>query len=127
MALRDDVFAMLNALYEGAGVEEDSDGDFIVDLGEWVVWVRVHENPQTLTIFTPVASAVPGGPHIDDNLSRINRAYVVFRALWEEEYLLLRADLVAAPLIATQLQEVLDNFGAVAEELREDALSWAHL
>ena len=49
----------------------------------------------------------------------------MFRALWEEEQVVLRADLMAAPLVAGQLQTVLDDFSSVAAQLAEEAQSWS--
>lgn len=125
MALRDDVFAMLTALYEGTGVTEDSDGDFEVDLGEQTCWVRVVDDPPMLSVFAPVANEIPSGPHIAEKLGEINGALVIFRALWEQEHIVLRADLIAAPLVALQLQRVLDDFSAVAAELAEETQAWS--
>jgi len=125
MALRDEVLVMLNALYEGTGVSEDCDGDFKVDLGERLCWVRVYDEPPTLSVFAPVANEIAPGPHIDEKLRELNNALVVFRALWEEEHILLRADLMATPLVALQLQRVLDDFTAVAAELAEETQAWS--
>lgn len=125
MGLRDEVLALLNVLFERNGVAEDPDGDFEVDLGERTCWVRVYDKPAAITVFAPVAADVPRGQTVDDSLLEFNRTFILFRAFWEEEQVVLRADLIAAPLVAQQLQTVLDDFSSVAGQLAEESQAWS--
>ncbi|MCX5765614.1 MAG: YbjN domain-containing protein [Gemmatimonadetes bacterium] len=125
MTVHDEVLATLNALCEGAGVREDDDGDFRVVLGECTRWVRTIESPAAVYVFGSVATDVPRSAEVDEFLNDRNKSYVVFRALWEDEEIILRADLMAQPFVPGQLQVALEDFEQVAAELAPDACEWS--
>lgn len=125
MTLRDEVLAVLNALCEGSGVSEDSEGDFKVLLGEVPLWVRVLEDTAAVYVFSTVATDVPRSPDVDEFLHDLCKSYAVFRVLWEEEEIFLRADLLATPFVPGQLQRILEEFEGVAAEVAPVAREWS--
>ena len=125
MALREEVLGVLNALCEGTGVSEDKDGDFLVDLGPVPTWVRVVDDPGAIYVFRTVADDVPRTAAVDEFLHDVSKSYAVFRVLWENDAIFLRADLAATPFSPGQLQRILDDFDKVADEVTPDALEWS--
>ncbi len=125
MPLRDEVIGTLNALCEGKGVTVDEDGDICVDVGDGLVWVRVLADPDTVSIFRPVACDVPRTSEVDEFLHDTSAQYVIFRAFWESECIVLRADLPACPFVPRQLQVALDAFDVVAADVEPAAQAWS--
>jgi hypothetical protein len=125
MPLRDEVREVLNTLCEGSGVTEDGDTDFQVHLHAEPIWVRVFESLGLVCVFRSVATDVPRSPSVDAFLADTCKELIVFRALWDEGDIILRADLAAAPFCPRQFQRVLDDFGNAAEELAPEAREWS--
>jgi hypothetical protein len=125
MSLRDKVLATLNALCENAGVTEDENGDLRVVLGRAPCWVRVYDEPAAVSVFCSVAVDVPRSRDVDQFVNHRNRAYVLFRTFWENEEIVLRADLMGTPFVPLQLQIALENFEKVADELAPEASAWS--
>jgi hypothetical protein len=125
MALRDDVLAVLNALCEGTGVSEDADGDFRVLLGELPLWVRLFDDTQAVCVFCPLATEVPLSPDVAKFLREMCKSFVVFRVLWEDEEIILRADLAATPFVPGQLQRIVEDFEKVVAEIAPQAREWS--
>lgn len=119
MTVREEVSATLDALCEGAGVSEDSDGDFAVALGEVPRWVRVYDEPAAtaVAVFGTVAFDIEPSPALGEFLNEYNCARVFFRAFCVEEEIILRADLMATPFVPAQLQVALEDFDRMAGEL----------
>jgi hypothetical protein len=125
MALRDDVRRVLNAICEGKGVAEDPDGDFCVELGALPRWVRVMEKPDTICVFGFLAFEVPRSSALDEFLHDTNRSCLMFRTFWEAEGIMLRVDLMASPLVPSQLQAALEDFEKVAASIGPKAQEWS--
>lgn len=127
MALRDEVLAVLNALCEGAGVSEDADGDFVVALDDNPLWVRVFSDSEAVCVFGSLATEVPLSPDVREFLRTLCDSYVVFRLVWDDGDIILRADLAATPFVPAQLQRILEDFEKVAAEVAPQAQEWSRL
>lgn len=125
MVLRDEVFAVLNALCEGAGVSEDDDGDFRVVLNEDPLWVRVFGDTEAVCVFGALATDVPLSPDVREFLRTVCDSFVVFRLVWDDGHIILRADLAATPFVPAQLQRILEDFAQVAAEVAPQAQEWS--
>lgn len=126
-ALRGEVLDVLNALCEGSGVTEDKDGDFLVDLGAPAVCARVVEEPGAIFVYRSLADDVPRTSAVDEFLHDQSKEFVVFRLIWENKAIFLRADLAAAPFSPGQLQRILEDFDIVAGEVAPLAQEWSIL
>lgn len=122
--LRDSVRSVLDSLLEGEGLVEVIHGDFEVALGEAPVWVRVHESPGAVSIYRQVGDDMPLSPELSDKIQNLNIRFVVFRVIWEDESVFLRADLPAKPFSSDHLQYVLETFDAEAESLTSELAEW---
>ena len=125
MALRDDVLLALNALCEGTGVSEDADGDFRVVLDEDPLWVRVFTDTEAVCVFGSLAAEVPLSPDVREFLRTLCDSFVVFRLVWDDGHIILRADLAATPFVPAQLQRILEDFEKVAAEVAPQAQEWS--
>ena len=125
MGLRDDVLDVLNAVCEGSGVSADDEGDISVLLGDDPLWVRVFDEPPTVCVFCQLATEVPLSPDVTEFLHDTCRLFVVFRVLWENEQIILRADLSASPFVPGQLQRIVEDFEKVVAELAPRAREWS--
>lgn len=117
VTLHDGVLCTLNALCEKTGIFVDSDGEIEVSLGHIPVWVRVHESPGAISIYRRVVRNAPDLAELCEKLNDLNDRLVLFRVVWRDEKLFLRADLPAAPFSAEHLQVVLENFETEADAL----------
>lgn len=126
MALRDEVRRVLDATCEGKGVSEDDDGDFCVVLAELPRWVRIMHDPDTVSVFGYLAFEVPRTAAVEQFIHDTNKEYVVFRTFWDNENITLRVDLMARPLVPSQLQAALEDFEKVAAELAPEAQVWSN-
>ena len=124
MLIQERVREILNALCEGTGVTETDNEDFEVLLDEFPIWVRTYETPPAITLYREIAQDVPRSWELSEKVHVENARYIVFRIIWEDDSVFLRADIPAEPICAGQLQHVLETFEAEAEALALDFPDW---
>lgn len=117
MSLHERVRHVLNALCEGNGVFEWEDHDFEIWLDSLPLFVRTYESPPAITIYQGVAHSLPQSLELSKLLNSLNTTRYVFRALWEDDCVLLRADIPAEPFSPSHLQLILETFEAEAAAL----------
>ena len=124
MTIQERVREILDALCEGTGVTETDDDDFEVLLDEFPIWVRTYETPPAITLYREIADDVPRCPALLEKMHDENARFIVFRIIWEDDSLFLRADVPAAPVCAGQLQHVLETFEVEAEAFAATLKDW---
>ena len=125
MSLHERVRHVLNSLCEGIGVIEWEDHDFEIWLDSLPLFVRTYESPPAIAVYQGVAHSLTQSLELSKLLNHRNATYCVFRALWEDDCVYLRADIPAEPFSARQLQFILEGFEAEAEALAVDLSDFA--
>jgi len=124
MTIQERVGEILNALCEGTGVTESDDEDFEVLLDDFPIWVRTYETPPAITLYRAIAEDVPCTRALSNKVHDENLRRIVFRIIWENGDVFLRADIPAEPVCAGQLQHVLETFDAEATALAVNLSDW---
>ena len=124
MTIQERVGEILSALCEGTGVTENDDEDFEVLLDEFPIWVRTYETPPAITLYREIARDVTRSPALLDKVNDENARYILFRVFWEDGSVFLRADISGEPIVAGQVQHVLETFDSEAEALAKEFADW---
>jgi hypothetical protein len=124
VARREQLRSILDALCEGTGVREFNDEDFEVSLDEYPIFVRALDQPPAVMMYREVADKLPCSPAIARMLNEHNATHILFRGTWEDESIFIRADIPADPLVAEQLQLVLESFEKETELLAAKLEDW---
>ncbi len=109
--------AALAELLETDDVEPDGDGDFAVNAGSTVVYVRALSEVPVVRLFSPVLTNVTVSPALLEAANDISRQYALLRAVWDGEAITLVTDLIAVPFVAEHLGHALSVIGHFADEL----------
>ena len=124
MTLQERVWEILNALCESTGVNETDNEDIEVLLDDYPIYVRTYETPPAITLYRAIAEDVTRTRALSNKVHDENARRIVFRIIWENGDIFLRADIPAEPVCAGQLQHVLETFEAEAECLAEELAKW---
>ncbi len=124
MTIQERVAEILNALSEGTGVTETDNEDFELLLDDFPIWVRTYETPPAITLYREIAQDVPRSWAFSEKVHDENARCIVFRVIWEDDDVFLRADIPAEPLSPAQLQYILETFEAQAIEIASDISEW---
>lgn len=90
MTIQERVSELLNALCEGTGVTETDNEDI-----EVLFYVRTYETPPAITLYREIAQDVPRSWALSEKVHDENARHIVFRIIWEDESVSLRADVCA--------------------------------
>ena len=123
-AMRVQVRSILDALCEGTGVREFNEEDFEVSLDEYPIFVRALEQPPAVMMYREVADELPCSAAMTRMLNEHNATHILFRGTWEDKSVFIRADIPAEPLVAGQLQLVLESFEKETELLAAKLEDW---
>ncbi len=91
----------------GDDLSHDDDGDVPVRDGRSVVWVRVLEDSPSVDLFAHVVLDVREPARVASELDLLNRANPLFKFLLVDDYVVMKARLVALPFAAKQLRGLL--------------------
>lgn len=91
----------------GDELTHDDDGDVPVVAGHSVVWVRVLEESPSIDLFAHIVLGVRERARVDDELDLLNRANQLFKFVLVDDYVVMRARLLAVPFAAAQLRGML--------------------
>ncbi len=125
MTIQERVGEILNALCERTGVAEADDEDFEVLLDDFPIWVRTHETPPAIQLYREIAQDVPRSRALFERVHEENSLYIVFRVIWEDGSVFLRADIPAEPICTGQLQHVLESFDDEATAVAVNLADWS--
>lgn len=125
MTIQERVSEILNALCEGRGVTETDNKDFEVLLDDFPIFVRTHETPPAITLYREIAGDLPRTQALSDKVHDENARYIVFRIIWEEHSVFLRADIPGQPVCAGQIQHLLETFDAEAVAVAGTLAEWS--
>lgn len=125
MSLHERVRHALNSLCEGNGVIECEDRDFEIWLDSLPLFVRTYESPPAVTVYQGVAPGLRQSLDLSKLLNRRNATHCVFRALWEDDCVLLRADIPAEPFSPGHLQHIIESFKIEADALAQELADWS--
>ncbi|MCX5765608.1 MAG: YbjN domain-containing protein [Gemmatimonadetes bacterium] len=125
MSLRSEVLQTLNAICEGAGVTARYDCDIEIAMGEATLFVRIFEEKNTLCIYQYIANNVTRTFEVDEFLHDVCRDYILYRAFWEADQIILRVDLLAKPFVPAHFQHALDTFAEYSAAVAPEAQGWS--
>lgn len=104
--LRALVDAALRVMF-GDDLSHDEDGDIPVVDGKSVVWVRVLDDSPVIDLFAHVVLGVSERSRVAVELDLLNRANQLFKFVLVDDYVVMKARLVAVPFAPGQLRGLL--------------------
>ena len=118
-SMRSRVLAAVRKASRNPDVRLDKDGDVEVGFGSAVVYVRVHEKPRYVSLFSPVLSNVEPGPQVSERLGELNSRLRYGRLFWVDGTVMAAIDLFATPLVVEHVVQACRILGEMTDELDE--------
>jgi hypothetical protein len=122
-ALREQVSGVLGSVLEDRGIGAWDGDEVEVWLSGFHMWVRVLAEPPTVVVYRGVAD-LPPLPDVYERLNDMNTRFAVFRIFADEDTLVLRADIPAAPLDAAHLQYALETMESELRDVDAEMAEW---
>lgn len=91
----------------GDDLSHDEDGDVPIVEGRSLVWVRVLEDSPSIDLFAHLVLGVRERSRVEVELDLLNRANQLFKFVLVDDYVVMKARLVALPFAPAQLRGLL--------------------
>lgn len=99
---------------------KDDDGDIPVRAGSALVFVRVKSNLPVVEIFAPLVKNITNRTRAAEVLSDLNRDKLFAKFFLNDDYVIARITIPAAPFVPEQLRDMLAHMSRIADQIDEE-------
>jgi len=118
-AIRSEVLGAIRKASGNPGLELDKDKDIEVRYGSAVLYVRVHEKPPYVSIFSPVLRGVPPSEDLVRRLDELNRQVRFARVFELEGAIYAACEVFAKPLVLEHVVHACRTMGEFVDDIDE--------